>query len=174
MSAPRNVCECRFCGDTFGPDGITNHETFCDENPNSGVPVEKQKELGILPDEYTETGDEPGQTPRAAEPDPDQRAEAAADGGLPPRRSPTTDKSSRESGSSEESSTCPNCGSQDHIPAFRARKGFENELETPLPDELRATLDAVERYCNGCWHVWGGELDNPYPIMENPEGGEHA
>lgn len=157
MSAPE-CCDCRFCGESFGPDGITNHETWCDENPNRGTPVEKQKELGIL-----EASDEPSdvEAPSPSAADPDQRVASTDGGELPPRdKLAAVDKTTGDGPSG-----CKNCGSDDVIPAHEARKGFKHELGE-LPDELRATLDAVEKYCNDCWHVYGGELDEAYAICE--------
>lgn len=170
MSSNTKVCTCRWgCGEgPFGPDGITNHETFCDENPNHGVPVEKQKELGIFPDEL-KSGGKPGETTESVEPDPDQRASATDGGSLPPRRTRSPDKKGRGSEENPEKSDCPNCGSSEHIPTEEAVQGFQSEL-SEMPDALRLTLEATRRYCNNCWNVWGDELENPHPIMENPEG----
>jgi hypothetical protein len=157
MSAPA-VCSCRFCGEEYEPAGITNHETYCEENPNSGVPVEKQKELGIFdePNSSDLTADpssETEATPERANPD----QEASTDGGtLPPREKlPGTNK--------DEPKRCPNCKSDDIMPAHEAREAFKEELGG-IPDELRTTLDAAEHYCNECWYVSGGELGSPWGI----------
>ena len=170
MSSAPSVCECRFCGEPFEPSGIKNHETHCDANPNPGVPVEQQKKLGI----YEEPGEEiVAETEREADADaggadPDQRA-SVTDGGatLPPRDTlPSSDKSPGAGESvSQAPEKCPKCGSTDTVPAHAAREKFAEELGEEMPAGLRATLDAGEEYCNGCFSVFGGRYDEPWPIQ---------
>lgn len=159
MSAP-SACPCRFCDETFTPAGITNHQTHCDENPNPGVPVEKQKELGLLEDSSNEGKPTP-------DPDPDQRV--ASDGGLPTREvlpdGNNDGGASTDSSASEAPSQCPGCSSSETMPAHEARRQYQKHLET-VPSALLATFDACERYCNECFAVYGGELGEPWRITE--------
>lgn len=156
-SAPR--VPCRFCEGKYEPSGITNHETYCSENPNEGVPVEKQRDLGILPDADVDDVD--------ADDDADTD-DAVTDGGneLPERETlPADEPESPETTESiGNSHSCPECGSSNTITAFQARQEFEKRLST-FPDGLRTTLDATNRYCNECFSVWGGELSEPHQIV---------
>lgn len=36
------IWECRYCGDCFTSRGLSTHEQWCDENPNPGVPPDRQ------------------------------------------------------------------------------------------------------------------------------------
>lgn len=153
MSAPR-FAPCRFCGEHFRPSGIKNHETHCDQNPNPGVPVGKQQELGIL-DSSEESEEHDGGTHR------DQTETPAVGNSLPPREeTPDPDKSN----SKAQVTSCPSCGSNDTMPSHQAREAFETHLDE-IPSGLRVTMDATDLYCNDCWSVWGGELDEPHSIV---------
>lgn len=154
MSSARQeptACSCQFCGVGYTPAGIKNHEKYCDENPHNGVHPDDAPEL--FEDERGES------TPRA---DPDQRA--STDGsGLPDRKELASEDKATRNG--HESRTCVSCGSSDVIPAHQARKEYEQRLDD-MPDSLRSTFDATERYCNSCFSVSGGDLDEPYCIVE--------
>lgn len=133
--------------------GIKNHEKHCNENPYPGVHPSDAPELF---DE--EQGDAPGGA------DPDQRA--VHDGGsLPARQSLPDEVKNSGDGSDQDTTECPACSSSDTIPAHEARSGFQREMN-PAPQDLLATLDAVERYCNECYSVYGGELSEPFDITE--------
>lgn len=160
MSAPE-ACPCRFCGGRFQPSGIVNHETHCDASPNTGVPVEQQKELGIFEDTSQER--------TAAESDPDQRASDGGQVSLPPKQTlPGADNTNDDNSAAQVLDKCPQCGSRDTIPAHEAREYFVQELDE-MPAGLRATLDAAEKYCNDCFSVYGGRFDEPWPLQEADE-----
>ena len=163
MSAAPSVCPCRWCGEKYEPAGITNHETHCPESPHPGVPVEKQKELGIYeePDESKAAGDDPA---APADDHPDQRSASTDGGRLPPREELPQGDSSPDH-DPEPDHRCPSCESDDTIPSHDARELFRERMES-VPDGLITTMDATDRYCNQCFTVWGGELDEPHRITE--------
>lgn len=51
-STALRICSCRFCDrDDLTPQGLQQHQRWCDENPRPGVTPEKQDELrekGVL------------------------------------------------------------------------------------------------------------------------------
>lgn len=149
MSAP-SICPCRFCEEKFTSAGITNHERWCEENPERGMCPDRAEELGLLNGASEEEA-----TP--SNPDPDQSAE-----GLPPRE---------EIGEREDKDTpepadrCGRCGGET-IPAHQAREECARQIDGTMPDGLAATFDAAEEYCPECYAVSGGLIDQPWPITE--------
>lgn len=147
MSA--SVCTCRFCGDDYTPQGIRNHEMYCDENPHPGVPPAKQDEFGV-----TEAGDDGDAT------DPDQRVEdSPAD--LPPRETLSSGK--KDDGDPRE---CENCGSTDLVPAEKARSQYMREVPNNQSDELLLCFSSAEVYCNDCYGLDGENYERVVTIPE--------
>lgn len=159
MSAGRkepDACECRFCDDHFTAAGIKNHERYCSENPNTGAHPDEYPELF----ESETAGDDPD-----ADADPDQGASDQS-GSLPPARTlPDEEKDTLEDSREEVAEKCPACGSSAVIDTDEAAENFREELGE-LPDELGRTLEATDRYCNECWRVSGGALEEPWHITE--------
>lgn len=146
----QQVCTCRFCGDQFTPSGITNHETYCSENPEKGVDPDRAEELGLL--------DSNSGSDNADHPDPDQRD--SGDASLPNRQV-------LSSGNKDASqlSGCPRCSSTNTTTAQVAANTYRDEVEAPNRDVL-TIMDSAERYCNECFSLWGGDLDRVTPLRE--------
>lgn len=160
MSAAPSVCECRFCGEAFEPSGIKNHQTWCDQNPRKGVPVEQQKEHGLLTDADADGAETTGDDTEQAHPDQEANPSGVS---LPPRSSPPESNNSGDK-SDHDPTECPECGSSNTATSREARQAVAEQ--TDLSAGLRATFDATERYCNDCWSVWGGELAEPHRLQE--------
>lgn len=157
MSAPE-ACTCRFCGESYTPAGIKNHERWCDDHPEKGMDPDRAEELGLLDQETTGA-----ETPDA---DPHQRDNSGD--GLPSRtelpagdNSYTTPKESENGG--EKGLNCPGCGSTDVITTDEALREFRARLER-VPKGLEQTLEATDQYCNDCYSVSGGALAEPFDL----------
>lgn len=153
MSAPE-ACTCRFCGESYTPAGIKNHERWCDDHPEKGMDPDRAEELGLLDQETAGA-----ETPDA---DPHQRDNP---GGLPSRSTlPAPDKNSHSlnTGASN-GSQCPGCGSTDVISSAEALQQFRARLDR-VPKGLEQTLEATDRYCNECYSVSGGALAEPFDL----------
>lgn len=157
MSAPE-ISQCRFCGESFKPAGIKNHERWCDDHPEKGMDPDRAAELGLLEDE-----DPAGEEPSVA--DPHQRD--GADGGSLPSRTelPSASKVSDTVPADEDDDECPSCGSSNVITTGEALEGFRDRLED-VPAGLIQTLESTEIYCNECFSVSGGALPEPFDLTE--------
>ena len=155
MSATGAICECRFCGEGFTPQGIRNHETYCEQNPHKGVPPSKLEEHGFLDD--TEPESETGADGDGA--DPDQESEGPVD--LPPRE--TLESSKNTTGAPPE---CANCGSNNVVPAAKAREKYQRENPNSTIPELLLAFNRADQYCNECYALDGETYDRPVTIPE--------
>lgn len=148
-NAPR-ICPCRFCEEKFTSAGITNHERWCDENPERGMCPDRAEELGLIG---------ASESPSTADPDPDRQTE-----GLPPRVE-LPDREEKATVEPEPADRCGRCDGET-IPAHQAREECARQMDGELPDGLAATFDAAEEYCVECFCVAGGLIDEPWPITE--------
>jgi len=160
-----SICTCRFCGEDKSPQGITNHERHCDENPNPGVPFDFQKEQGLLPDDFEREGAADGSNP-----DPTQ--DNNPPGGLPPREIASSEKTVRGLGDSKsdegsEVAQCPVCGHEDVLSAQKALDEYRKAVEHPLPKAVLA-YQMADECCNNptCAALWGDEYHEPLPMGE--------
>lgn len=147
--AAQAVCSCEFCGGSFTARGIKNHERHCSENPHKGVHPDDH------PDLFADAQDthEAGESPQDANP----HQESNAGGRLPERD--TLPEAVKETGSGRETSDCPNCGGSDVIPADQAREKLSSLLDS-VPGWVTEALGRAARYCNNCYSVSGGDLDD--------------
>lgn len=150
------ACRCRFCGDGFTPAGIKNHEKYCSENPHKGAHPDDHPQ--IYEESASATRSEAGSD---GDPDPDQ---SDGDASLPDR-SVLTGADKTDSSSSDRSPMCPNCNGEDLTTASAARKKYVEEIDQPNPAVMHV-LEAAHRYCNRCYTVWGGAIDEPTPLRE--------
>lgn len=146
----KQICPCRFCGDSFSPQGHYGHETFCDENPHQGVPYDQQEALGV--------------GPGAEDPDPptgEERSRAGeSDDGLPPVQMLSREKKPREA-----PSECPLCGGE-AMDASEALDAYREAVETPHPRAIRA-YRLADHACEepDCAALWGDEFPEPVPMQ---------
>jgi len=160
MSA--RVCECRFCGkDDLTPQGHPSHETWCDENPNPGIPYDKQEELDLLEDNTQQEGDG-----SAEHPNPDQSVSSPTEG-LPSVEKLAPDKSVPETevatdGGNDE---CPLCGHDEVLEAADAKEEYIEAVDTPNPKAVLA-YELADRACQNppCAALWGEKYDEPLPM----------
>lgn len=157
MSAPE-ISQCRFCGESFKPAGIKNHERWCDDHPEKGMDPDRAAELGLLEDD-----DPAGEEPSSA--DPHQRDGDDGDS-LPSRTTlPSEGKVTEPLSPGEPAPECPSCGSSDVITTDEALEEFRDRLED-VPAGLIQTLRNTEIYCNECFSVSGGALREPFDLTE--------
>lgn len=144
---PKRVCECRFCGNRYTPQGRYSHEQFCDRNPHYGVPFDRQESLGLEPgasdsNELEGSRDEP-------EPE-----------GLPPVETIAAEKKPRSA-----RNECPLCGSE-ALDADEARRSYQEAADQPNRRALKAYQIAEQTCANpACAALWGGEFPEPVPML---------
>lgn len=162
MSKAPKACTCRFCGDKKTPQGIRNHETHCDDNPNKGIPYEDQLKHGILEDagDSDETG-----------PDPNQNGDSS---GLPEVTQLRASKSITEDSDGQTAKTdggkdegCPKCGSSDVLSAAEARDFYLDAVDSPNKKAVLA-YNLAEESCQNtaCAALWGGKFEAAYTMEE--------
>lgn len=146
-------CSCRFCADQFTSAGIKNHETWCDENPNSGVHPDDAPALfdGAAAQE-SDFGSE------QSDPDPDQSAEGAS---LPDRNV----LSGRNKSDPKAPQKCPHCSSRHTVESEQALDEVRDRVPDPDPAILQL-LESAEKYCNECFACYGGELEHSTLLSE--------
>lgn len=165
MSA--RVCTCRFCGrDDLTPQGHPEHERWCEDNDNRGIPYEKQKELGILGEGANDADDHPN---------PDQSVSAGSSApSLPDVETLAGNKTPGEGGRATTDggepsppSECPLCGHDDVIDAERAKSAYVEEADRPNPKAVLG-YELADWTCNDpdCAALWGEKYHEPLPMVE--------
>ena len=160
------VMTCRFCGrDDLSPQGHKSHETHCDENPNPGIPHDRQKELGILEG----TTRQNGRKSRGTQPDqsnPDQSADSS--GGLPSVETLSGSKNQGEPATDGgEPDSCPVCRGSTVMGAADAKESYTDEAAYPHPRAVLA-YELARWTCEkpDCAALWGPEYDEPLTMSE--------
>jgi hypothetical protein len=154
------VMECRFCGrDDLTPQGHKSHETYCDENPNRGIPYDKQDELDLL--ESKEEAVEPDH------PNPDQSVSDESGSGLPSVEKLSGSKSTRAAATDGGSESCPVCGTEEVTAAKEAKEDYIGAVEHPNPKAVLA-YELAESACREpeCSALWGPKYDEPLTMRE--------
>lgn len=143
--SPKQICECRFCGDRFTPQGHYSHEQYCDENPNYGIPYDRQEALGLEPGASSDDVD----GSRRDEPE-----------GLPPTETIGPNKKARD-----EPPSCPLCGGE-AMDASEARRAYQEAADRPHPKALKA-YQLADHTCSNpnCAALWGEKYPEPVPMV---------
>lgn len=138
----KGTVPCQFCEEKFAPSGIRNHEQWCDENPQPGVPPSLQEDL-----EGAQTPDQesPGPLPPAS-------TLAPSEGGT----------ESHSSSASEAPTECPECSSTARISGDEALDKYRSSVDSPRSDVCLAFVRA-DWYCPDCFAV-GGVVDEPHEL----------
>lgn len=151
----QQICECRFCGrDNLTPQGHKSHETYCDENPNKGIPYDKQEELGVLEG----TGSSESKEAPPDHPNPDQSVSDSAT--LPSVETLSPSKKQGEPATDGgEPDECPLCGA-DVLDAGEAKAEYTSQVEKPNPKAVLA-YKLADWTCTArdCGAVWGDDKE---------------
>lgn len=168
MTSPR-ICRCRFCGrNDLTPQGHTNHERFCDENPHRGISYDQQEDLDLEGETTDPDADPTDADPRAA-----SIPDDAASGNLPPLTTLPSGSSVPVEGETTDAEPdadpdrCPVCESGETMDADDAKREYINAADQPIPRAVFA-YELAEWTCTDpdCAAVWGDEYPEPIPMAE--------
>jgi len=144
MTCPWDDCD----RENLSPQGYTAHVTYCDHNPEPGIPRSKQQELGMI---ETDGNDWPS---------PDE-PESPTSPSLPPREEPEI----TEEHNDDDHRTCPVCDHGDVMDAEEAKAEYLSSCETVHP-KAKKGYELADHACQNphCGALWGDEYAEPLPM----------